>query len=251
MIKYFFAALAVLIATHLAAQDENALLKQGDVFDKQFKESDALNAYTQAASANGSNIKTLVRCTELCCSIGEKQTDKNEKAKYFQSSKSFADRALAEDSNSAEANYAEALAFGKMTETETESKKTPEDAKEVYHYAERAVALNPKDAKANYILGKWHYEMCCIAWYKKLVMRSLYRDVPKPDIDSAIFYFEKSKNLDMYFVPVYLDLAKAYEINNKPAKEIDALEKLVKLPNRMTDDAVTKAEGQAMLDKLQ
>jgi hypothetical protein len=56
--------------------------------------------------------------------------------------------------------------------------------------------------------------------------------------------------LDQYFVANYLNLAKAYKHDNKPAKAIEVLQKLVKLPNRTAADASLKAEGKKMLDEM-
>jgi hypothetical protein len=112
-----------------------------------------------------------------------------------------------------------------------------------------AVTLNPNNAKANYILGNWHYDMINAAWIKK-VSKILYGGLPKADIDSAVYYMEKCRSIDQYFVRNYLDLAKAYQSNNRPSLALDVLKKLVKLPNRTADDAALKQEGQALLDKM-
>jgi tetratricopeptide (TPR) repeat protein len=249
--KFFFTTIALFFATVIFPQDETILLKQADSFEKQFKEIDALNIYEQVASKDSSNIFVLVKCVELNCSIGEKQTDKKIKADYFQSAKSYADKAFAANPNNADANYAQALAFAKYTEIETENKKTVDDTRQIYSFGTKALSINPNHAKANYILGKWHYEMINLSWVKKVAIKTMYGNLPKPDIDSAIFYLEKCRSLDIYFLPDYLDLAKAYQYNNRPQQEIDVLTKMVRLPNRTADDAALKAEGQKMLSTLQ
>jgi hypothetical protein len=62
---------------------------------------------------------------------------------------------------------------------------------------------------------------------------------------------EKCKTLMPYFVQNYLDLAKAYGYKNRPAQEIEILNKMVKLPTRTADDAALKEEGKKMLSSLQ
>jgi hypothetical protein len=69
-------------------------------------------------------------------------------------------------------------------------------------------------------------------------------------MDSAIYYMEKCRTYEPYFVVNYVDLAKAYELHNKTAKQIEILEKLVKLPNRTADDANLKSEAQKKLSEL-
>ena len=62
---------------------------------------------------------------------------------------------------------------------------------------------------------------------------------------------EKCKSLEPYFVPNYLDLAKAYKDNRQPAPAIEVLLKLVKLPTRTSEDVLLKAEGAKLLETLQ
>ena len=236
---------------HLAtAQDANTLVHEADVLEKQFKEDQALDKYKQAATINASSIPVLVKCVELSCIIGSRQTDAAVKKTYFDKAKAYADQLLALNINSADANYAQALTFAKLTEVEQEKKKVVEDARNIKLFAEIAVGLDPSHAKANYVLGKWHYALLNLNWFKKAAMKTFYGGLPPADIDTAISYMEKCKTLAPYFVPNYLDLAKAYQYKNKPSQAIEVLNKLVKLPNRTSDDANIKAEGKKILDSL-
>ncbi len=249
--KYLLLAITICFAVTASAQDETVLLKQADTYEKQFKENDALDTYKFILLKDSTNLPVLIKCAELSCSIGERQPDKIAKANYFQSAKTYADRALTIDPNNANANYAEALCCDKLTETETENRKTADDVKQTYSFALKALSIDPNHAKANYIAGKWHYDMLTQSLAKKLIIKTMVGGLPKPDIDSAISYMEKCRSLDVYFTPCYLDLAKAYHYKNRPAQEIEVLTKMVRLPNRTADDAALKAEGQQMLSALQ
>ena len=61
---------------------------------------------------------------------------------------------------------------------------------------------------------------------------------------------EKSRTIDPYYAIDYLDLAKVYQYDNQPAKMLDVLNKLVRLPNRTFDDAAIKNEGKQMLSTI-
>ena len=100
-------------------------------------------------------------------------------------------------------------------------------------------------------MGKWHYEIMTLSWVKKVAVKALYGGLPEADMDSAIANFEKCRTLDQYFARNYLDLAKAYQSNSQPAKAIEILHLLVKLPNRCYDDAAIKNEGKQLLTKLE
>jgi tetratricopeptide (TPR) repeat protein len=162
---------------------------------------------------------------------------------YFQSALAFAQRALAVNANSDDANYVMAMASGKLTDVESENKKVVAYVKDVKMYADKALALNPNHAKANYTLGKWHLEMVNLSGFKKAAVKLFYGGLPDGKIELAITYFEKCKTLDQYFMLNYLDLAKAYIQDDKPPKAIEVLKQLVKLPLRTADDAALKEEG--------
>src|SRR3954447_16822967 len=246
-ILFFF---LLLIGVHAHAQDINLLLKEASNLERQLKEPEALEKYKQIAMVDSTNIAVLVKCAELNCSIGARQTDKNAKANYYKDAESYAIRALTADANNADANYAMAVAAGKMTEIEPEKKKATEYVRDTKLYGDKAIAINPNHAKANYVVGKWHYEMITLSWLKRTAVKTLYGGLQKANIDSAIVYMEKCRSLDQYFVRNYLDLAKAYQYKSQPAKAIEVLNKLVKLPNRTADDAALKEEGNQMLQKM-
>ena len=84
----------LLIGVHAHAQDINLLLKEASNLERQLKEPEALEKYKQIASVDTTNIAVLVKCTELDCSIGARQTDKNAKANYYKDAESYATKAL-------------------------------------------------------------------------------------------------------------------------------------------------------------
>ena len=241
----------ILFPFSVYSQDINTLQKEAINFERQFKESEALEKYKQITIADGGNINALVKCTELYCSIGSRKTDKNSSKLYYDTAMGFAKRAVIKNANNVDADYAMALVNGKFTEVETDKQKVIEYVKQTRIYANKVIALNPDYAKAYYVMGKWHYEIMTLSWFKKVAVKAFYGGLPPADMDSAIANFEKCKTLDQYFARNYLDLAKAYQHNNQPARAIEILNLLMKLPNRCYDDTAIKTEGKQLLDKLQ
>ncbi|MFY7899888.1 MAG: hypothetical protein ACOVNY_06870 [Chitinophagaceae bacterium] len=184
----------------------------------------------------------MVKATELSCAVGARIENKNDKRLQYESALAFAKRAITVDASNADANYAMAMASGKMTEIETENKKI---------VADKALAINPNHGKANFTLGRWHYEMVNLAGYKKTAVKLLYGGLPAAELDSAIIYMEKCKQYEPYFMLNYYYLNKAYKENNRPAKQIEVLSKMSKLPIRTADDAAMKAEAVKELQSLQ
>lgn len=233
------------------AQDIVILAKEADNAERQLKESEALAKYKQILVLEPNQIKYLVKAAELEVAIGGREKDEKNKRLLFESAMAYAQRALAIDPNNADANYAMATVSGKMTDLDIENKKIVAYVKEVKQYADKALSINPNHARANYTLGKWHYEMVTLSGIKKAAVKLFYGGLPNGDLDKAILYMEKCRTLEPYFVTNQLDLAKAYKESRQPAKAIEVLEKLVKMPNRSFNDIAMKAEGAKILASLQ
>lgn len=242
---------SLLLAAAAFAQDINVQLKEAVNFERQLKETEALNKYKEILTAAPANIGVLVKCVELSCSIGDRQQVKNDKHTNYTDALNYAQQAIAADSNSADANYAMSLVADKLITIETENKKVVELERQVKIYADKALALNASHARANYLEGKWNYDIVSLPWLKLAATKTLHKGFPDADIDSAITYMEKCRGFEQYFAANYLVLAKAYKFKKRPAQAVEVLNKLVKLPNRTANDAAIKQEGQQMLSEMQ
>src|SRR5437870_1493232 len=108
--KKLLVAGALLMATFAQAQtNATDLQQQANTLLKQLKEPEALAVYQQIAALQDTNMAAIVKCVELNCSIGNRQTNDEAKAGYFYIAKQYSDKALAVDSNSADALYTRAL----------------------------------------------------------------------------------------------------------------------------------------------
>lgn len=247
----FFLLISLAFFSSVQAQDRNVLLKEADNFEKQQKETEALDKYKQVLALEPANSKALLRTTALNLSIGSRQTDRNSMRLYYETAEAFSKRAWQADSNSAETNYILALVAEQLQEIETESKKIALYIRDEKHYADQALAIDPNHGRAHYISGKWHYEVAHLPVVKKAAIKLLYGGMPRTDMDSAIVHLEKCKTLEPYFVANYLALAKAYKENRQPAQAIEVLNRLVKLPTRTANDPALKAEGARLLESMQ
>ena len=249
--KITAAVIFIFLSNTIFAQDNASLLRDAKNLELKFDEPAALEKYKMLAAKDSSNTFVLIKCTELNCSIGERQKDKKIKAAYFDSASLYAEKAYRQHASDANACYAKALVAAKLTETDDDNKKIIEDVKQIKIYADQSLAINPNHAKANYILGKWHFELIRLSWLKRTAIKTFYGGIPDTQIDSAAYYMEKSRVEDPYFALDYLDLAKVYQYDHQPGKAIDVLNRLIKLPNRNFDDATIKEEGKQMLAAMQ
>ncbi len=252
MIKYgLILLLSLSVLSKAGAQEVAVLMKVAQNYERDLKENEALEQYKLVLANDPNNMKALVKTAELSCAIGGRLENKTDKRLQYESAMSFAKRALAVDGNNPDANCAIAMVSGKLTEVETDNKKIVAYVKDVKVYANKALAINPNHARANFIEGRWHYEMVTLNTLKRAAAKVLYGGLPEASLDSAMAYLEKSKQLDQYSVITYYYLNKAYKEDNKPTKQIDLLSKMVKLPTRTVNDVAMKEEASKELASLQ
>lgn len=246
--KRFFLIAFVFATINLMAQETSVLLKEAYNLELKYNEQDALAKYKQVLVNEPNNYKALSKATELSCNVGARTTDIKNKRLMYESALAFANRAFIVDSTNANSLCLLSLASGKMTEVESENKKRVAFVRDTKLFADKALTINPSNAMANFIEGKWHYEMVTLGWAKKVAVKTLYGGLPEPSIEKCIEYLEKSKKQDAYFVLTYLTLAKAYKENNNAVKMIEVLNQLVKLPKRTFDDFAYIEEGKKWLE---
>ncbi|MEP6465952.1 MAG: hypothetical protein ABJB05_06585 [Parafilimonas sp.] len=247
--KLFIPIILLLFSTIIFAQDSNLLMKEAQNMELKFDEQGALEKYKQVATNDSSNIQALVKCAELNCSIGNRLKDKKAKAVYFDAAENFAQQAYQKDSSNTNACYAKALVATRMSEIEDDNKTLIEDIKQIKIFSDKALAADINNGNANYILGKWHFELIHSNWLKKV--KNFYNGIFDTQVDSAIYYMERCRTIEPYYALNYLDLANVYIYDHQPAKAIEVLNKLVKLPNRTFDDAAIKEEGKQLLSGMQ
>lgn len=233
------------------SQDAATLMNEGRKLEQQFKDDEALAKYTTALQIQPSNVLAAVKCAELQCAIGARQPNDELRKSRFTEAKNYAATALRIDSQSADANYINAVVYGKLTEVEKKNEAIVEAVRNIRTYADKTLAINPNYGKAWNVLGKWHFEMVNLNAIKKAAVKILYGGLPKSNIDSSITAFEKCKVLEPYYCRNYLDLAKAYNYSKQFEKALTALQQCIKAPTRGTDDVTLKQEAKELLVKWQ
>jgi len=249
--KHLFLACLSLLLLRATAQDVALTMKEAENFEKQLKEDQALEKYKTLALADSTYLPAVLKAAELSCSAGARLKDVKARQPYYEQALKFATPAYQAKPGEAQANYVLSLASSKMAELDLENKRTVQFIRQTKEYADKALAINPNHGRANYMAGKWNLDMINTGWLKKVAAKTIYGGGIQPaTMDSAIAYMEKCRVAEPYYVANYLDLAKAYKQDNKPAKAIEVLNRLVKLPVRTPDDAALKAEGKTLLDGM-
>lgn len=232
------------------SQDIKLLMKEAENAGRSLNEASAFEIYSRIINLDSNNIEALIHLSGIQLARGIRSTDKKEKEIDFQQALQFAQKSVAINQKNSDALVALSLANQYLAGNSNDNKTMAQYFKAAIEALENACSINDNSGYAAYAKGHLNFEMLQLSGLKKSMLKNIYKVEFKGNIDSAIFYYEKSKSLLPYFVRNYLELAKAYNYNNQPGKAIETLKRLIKLPNRTVDDKDLKMEGEALLHSM-
>jgi tetratricopeptide (TPR) repeat protein len=230
------------------AQDINALLKDAQQLEASFKEPEALQKYLDVLRYQPNNLTALIRTSELYSILGKHQGTKDKQKEYYRNARVYAQKALQVNGNSSDANVVMALAMGRMALISPGDEKI-KAIKEVKTYSEKSIQLDPNNYKGYHVLAKWHYEVSDLNTVEKWLVKVAWEALPKASLEDAIRYFEKSKQLNPSFLLNYLELAKSWHRKGNDKKAVELLETMLKMPNKIAEDANIKVKGKKLLEE--
>jgi hypothetical protein len=232
------------------SQDVNAILKEADRLVLVPDEKAAFLKFKEALKLQPTNVHALTQASEICSSIGNRETNTKTRDDYFAVALIYAKTAYKLHPETDVANIAMSIALGRIILLKGGKEKIAA-VKELKMYAEKAVAVNPNNFRGWHILGKWHYEVSNLNSFERGAAKLFFGALPASSLASSIACYEKAKALSNTFSLNYLELAKAYKRNGEKAKAIAQLNYLLILKNVTTDDAKIKQEASTLLKKWQ
>lgn len=231
------------------AQDTTTLMQKAARSEAAFREEEALSAYRAVLRMRPLQLTALIRCSDLSCRIGNRQTDRNKKIDYFKAGYQYAQAAYRLDSTNGEANIVMAFSLGRMVLLQT-NKERVTAANDIKRYAENAIRYDPSNFKAYHILGRWHYEVSRLNFLERMFARWFYGSLPEASLADAIRNYEKSMALRPDFMLNYLELAKAMHRDGQDVRAISLLRQMDTLRDEMYDDRQVREEGRKLLTEL-
>ena len=231
------------------AQDTTTLMQKAARSEAAFREEEALSEYRAVLRVRPLQLTALIRCSDLSCRIGNRQTDRNKKIDYFKAGYQYAQTAYRLDSTNSEANIVMAFSLGRMVLLQT-NKERVTAANDIKRYAENAIRYDPSNFKAYHILGRWHYEVSRLNFLERMFARWFYGSLPEASLADAIRNYEKSMALRPDFMLNYLELAKAMHRDGQDVRAISLLRHMDTLRDEMYDDRQVREEGRKLLTEL-
>ncbi len=242
--------LVALFFTLSSAQSVDALIADADNFSMlTFENQKALDKLMDAQKIDGNNYGILWRISRSYVDIGEHlpnktDADKEKQLEYYQKALDYADKAVNAKPDSAMGYVRRAIANGRVALFKGVWSAI-DFVKQVKADCEKAIALDPNNATAYYILGRTHAKLCekskIIRWPLGLGWANM---------EESLKNYDKSIALRSNFILYRLDAARAYteEDNFKKAKEL--LISIAALPTLDEDDGQYRKEAKELLDKI-
>jgi tetratricopeptide (TPR) repeat protein len=226
----------------------NALTQATDA-EKHLDLRTALNIYGMAESAESANSTNL-------CLLARRICDLTYLTNSLPAQKNLVDRALAcslqavkADSYNATAHacvavcYAKKFAFAGLKEELTDSHLFKLEA-------EKAIALDPKQDIAYYLLGRWNYGVANVGLFGRACVKVIYGGLPRASNKDAIANFQKAIELVPDRIIYHAGLAAVYETTGQKLLEIAELKKCRDLKPSGREDQEAQREAVQILATL-
>ena len=243
-----FAAAAALFLSHftaLAGPVED-LIAKGDVYDRKFQAAEALKYYLPAEKLAPDDARILVMIARQYRHLMTDAAAKEEKLRLGAIALKYSERAAALAPADSDAQLAIAITHGKML-AYLGNKEKAAASPTIKAAADKALALDPKNDTAWYVLGRWHRALADIGAVKRAMSGVLYGKLPTTTNAAAIACLEQAIKLNPNRLMFYVELGRAYGQMGKKAEARRYIEKALAMPDVEKDDPESKQRGREAL----
>jgi len=236
-------------ATPVTANDAATLIRQGDVFDSQFKPDAALEKYLPAEKLDAVNAALLVKIARQYVYRMDGLPTKAAKLESGRTALAYAERAVKLAPGECDPHLSVAIVWGKLTPL-LGVKEKMEASRLIKAAANTAVKLNPRDDYAWHMLGRWHQAMAGMSGLTKGIAELVYGSLPAASNEEAVKCFEKAITNNPNRLLHHIELGRTYAQMGKTAEAKAAISKGLAMPNKEQDDTETKRRGRETLKEL-
>lgn len=255
MHKLFIVLLFVsssLFASHQDGKSEIPFFKQAEKLQQEKKWNEALVILKELLKNDSSNVEYLWRTSFIYSKIGVEQKTENLKQQWYKTAAYLGKRAITQHPQNANAHYAYAVSLGRMTEFAS-SKTKIDNAKLIKSEAELTIKLDPKNAGAYHILGRWHREIAGFNIFERTMIKAIFGALPGGTYEESIKYFEKAILLEPLNGIHYYELAQTYlarDNSNDKQNAKNWLSKATQIQIKNKDDIENKNKCEALLKEI-
>jgi tetratricopeptide (TPR) repeat protein len=208
--------LALLLAARLCAEDARvtALVVQGDEADRQHRTGEALADFQKAQAIVPNDPGVLLRISKQYCDLANEAKTPETAQPLAETALGFARRAVALDGRNAKAHLNLAVCYAKLTDF-AGSKTKVEYSKLIRDETQQSLALDPADAYAWHVMGRWNAGVANVGMVMKALAKLVYDGLPAASNEEAVRCFKKAIELAPARILHHAELAKVYQAMSK------------------------------------
>ncbi len=238
-----------LLSTALQAQGDTSIWQRIDDLD-QAKDFDGTYALlAPLADDYSDDVRYLWRMARHHFNVSDNTTDEDVIERELYTGFDFAQKALATDSTSADANGYYGILIGRVGEIEGTRQKII-NSYDVAKYTLRAIELDPDNDSWQHVMGRWHYTLAELSWIERQVATLIYGALPEASFEEAEQFFAQAAELAPDDIRHFLWLGKTQlELDNESAARV-SLEQAISLASQSDSDDIMQDEARDLLEDL-
>ena len=172
-----------------------------------------------------------------------------ERAEFGRLSLESAERAKQLAPRDAKVRLNLAIVYGRIAQEESPRRRIEMSAL-VKEETEASIELDPKDALAWHILGRWNYEMANLNPFLKAIAQAVFGRFPDASNDRAIECLAKSLALNPDWAINELELGRAYAAGGKTDLAREHITRGLAMPDSSTEADQARARAKKTLEVL-
>jgi tetratricopeptide (TPR) repeat protein len=244
-----FCACALLGPVTALAGPADQLIQQGDIHDLKLESKAALEQYLPAEKLEPTNVGLLLRIARQYRHEMADAGPVEEKSRLAHLALNYAQRAVALDPKDGEAHLSVAICHGKAM-GHLANKEKMNALRHIKVSVDRAIALNPNQDLAWYVLGCWNQRVTELGGFKRTMAQIAYGGLPEADDTTAVKCFQKAIALNPDRLIHYIELGRTYAQMGNATEAKKFIRKGLSMTNTGKDDAESKLKGKQTLAAL-
>lgn len=249
LIKHLALALTLTV-NHAGAQDADAWVTQGMVYEQAYDDLSAISQYEHALAVDPDHFDALWRTSRLYGRLAGRTANKDDKRRKAAIASALAQRAIAIHTRHVESRLSYIVALGMLADAEDSPADKLRYAKAIESNAVAIIRIDTAYAPAYYVMGKWHYELSKLSWLERAACNMLYGGAPEGvSLKKSVAFFDKAIHLQPdYILFHYGKACSLYKLGEYDAA-IKALQHALKLRPTEPDDSARRANCLVLLEK--
>lgn len=201
-------------------------LAQADIAKKHGDVAEALKIYDTAQQTQSSNAVELCMLSRCYCDLTYLTNSTDAQKDLVTRALGCAKQAISADPSNATAHASLAVCYAKSCNY-VDTKTKLGYSRLFKEEAEKALALDPKQDVAYYLLGRWNYGIADAGFVARTYVKLIYGGLPQASFADAVTNFQKACKIAPNSILNHAGLAMAYDATGDTKSEIAELKNAV------------------------